>query len=59
MVVVVVVVVVQTRMDGSENFFRNWTEYKLGFGQLHQENCLGNENIFHLTARAFLKGSDG
>ena len=50
--------VVQRRMDGSENFFRNWTEYKLGFGQLHREHWLGNENIYLLTAQAFFKGSE-
>ena len=50
--------VVQRRMDGSENFFRNWTEYKVGFGDLHKEHWLGNEQIFHLTSHAFLKGSE-
>ena len=50
--------VIQKRMDGSENFYRNWTEYKLGFGQLHREHWLGNENIYLLTAQAFLKGSE-
>ena len=49
--------VIQRRVDGSENFYRNWTEYKLGFGQLHREHWLGNENIFHLTSQAFLRGS--
>ena len=50
--------VIQRRMDGSENFFRNWTEYKTGFGQLHREHWLGNENIYLLTAQAFFKGSE-
>ena len=50
--------VIQRRMDASENFYRNWTEYKLGFGQLHREHWLGNENIFHLTSQAFLRGSE-
>lgn len=50
--------VVQRRMDGSQNFFRNWTEYKMGFGQLHREHWLGNDNIYLLTAQTFLKGSE-
>ena len=45
-------------MDASENFYRSWVEYKLGFGQLRREHWLGNENIFHLTSQAFLKGSE-
>ena len=50
--------VLQRRMDGSENFYRNWTEYKLGFGHLHREHWLGNENIYLLVAQAYLKGSE-
>ena len=50
--------ILQRRMDGSENFFRNWTEYKLGFGQLHREHWLGNEYTYLLTAQAYLQGSE-
>ena len=50
--------VVQRRMDGSENFFRNWTEYKIGFGQLHKEHWLGNQEMYLLTSHAFFKGSE-
>ena len=50
--------IIQRRVDGSENFYRNWTEYKLGFGQLHREHWLGNDNIFYLTAQAFAGGSE-
>ena len=49
--------VIQRRMDASENFYRSWTEYKLGFGELHREHWLGNDNIFYLTAQAYLRGS--
>ena len=44
--------VVQRRMDGSENFFRNWTEYKIGFGQLHKEHWLGNQGMYLLNRHA-------
>ena len=50
--------VIQRRMDGSQNFYMNWTEFKIGFGQLHREHWLGNENIYLLTAQAFFKGSE-
>lgn len=50
--------VFQRRLDGSQNFFRNWTEYKIGFGQLHREHWLGNDEIFRLTRHAFIKGSE-
>ena len=50
--------VFQRRLDGSEKFFRNWTEYKSGFGPLQHEHWLGNEYIYQLTSQAFLKSSE-
>eukprot|EP00111_Clytia_hemisphaerica_P006801 TCONS_00019639-protein len=50
--------VIQRRMDGSENFYRSWEEYKNGFGQLHREHWLGNEHISTLTAQAAITGSE-
>ena len=41
--------VIQRRVDGSINFFRDWTNYKNGFGQLQNEFWLGNENIFTMS----------
>ncbi|XP_071947177.1 fibrinogen-like protein A [Antedon mediterranea] len=42
--------VIQRREDGSENFYRTWTEYKEGFGNVHSEFWLGNEHIHRITA---------
>lgn len=39
----------QRRMDGTENFFRNWTDYRDGFGVVSREFWLGNNNLFLLT----------
>lgn len=33
--------VIQRRQDGSENFYRNWTEYEIGFGSPSSEVWLG------------------
>ena len=50
--------VLQRRLDGSENFFRNWTVFKQGFGKIQKEHWIGNENIYLLTAQAYFKGSE-
>jgi len=41
--------VFQRRKDGSTNFYRNWQEYKNGFGNLESEFWFGNENLYDLT----------
>ena len=43
--------VFQSRMDGSEDFYRNWADYVAGFGQLKGEHWLGLEKLVCLTTR--------
>ena len=43
--------VFQNRVDGSEDFYRNWQEYKTGFGNLNGEFWLGNDNLYLLTKK--------
>ncbi|XP_066548356.1 angiopoietin-related protein 1 [Amia ocellicauda] len=43
--------VIQRRRDGSVNFFRNWDNYKKGFGNIDSEYWLGLENIFNLASQ--------
>ncbi|XP_064552824.1 ficolin-2-like [Drosophila montana] len=41
--------VIQSRYDGSVDFYRNWAEYRTGFGSLDTEFFIGLENIYHMT----------
>ncbi|KAL3986903.1 hypothetical protein ACER0C_014018 [Sarotherodon galilaeus] len=47
--------VIQRRQDGSINFFRDWEQYKQGFGNLDGEYWLGLENLYWLTKQAQYK----
>ncbi|XP_071795623.1 fibrinogen C domain-containing protein 1-like [Asterias amurensis] len=42
-------IVFQRRQDGSVDFYRTWSEYQSGFGDLHNEFWLGNNILRDLT----------
>ncbi|XP_058119885.1 fibrinogen-like protein A [Anopheles ziemanni] len=41
--------VIQHRFDGSVDFYRNWTEYRNGFGNVNGEFWLGLEYVHQIT----------
>lgn len=46
--------VIQRRSNGKENFYRQWADYKQGFGQFEGKNdeyWLGNDKIYDLLLR--------
>ncbi|XP_007550613.1 PREDICTED: angiopoietin-related protein 1-like [Poecilia mexicana] len=47
--------VLQKRKDGSVNFFRNWENYKKGFGNIDGEHWLGLDNIYSLAKQGDYK----
>ena len=44
--------VIQRRYDGSENFYRTWSEYKDGFGPKDGEFWIGNDILHALTKQS-------
>ncbi|XP_061180235.1 serine-rich adhesin for platelets-like [Saccostrea echinata] len=46
-------IVIQRRIDGSVDFYRNWTEYENGFGSVNSEIWLGNQYINELTSSGY------
>jgi hypothetical protein len=40
---------IQSRHDGNVDFFRDWFDYKYGFGNIASEFWLGNDNIHRIT----------
>lgn len=48
----------QRRMDGSVDFYRNWTDYARGFGNLTGEFWLGLRKLHRITAQSLEAGNE-
>jgi len=46
--------VFQRRQDGSEDFYRFWSDYEAGFGNLEGEFWLGQPNLSKLCAAVII-----
>ncbi|XP_052067220.1 fibrinogen-like protein 1 [Mytilus californianus] len=42
--------VIQRRINGKEDFYRTWSDYKSGFGTVQTEYWLGNDNVHFISA---------
>ncbi|CAC5380912.1 Fibrinogen-like protein 1,Tenascin-X,Fibrinogen alpha chain,Angiopoietin-related protein 7,Ficolin-1-B,Ficolin-2,Tenascin-R,Ficolin-1,Fibroleukin,Fibrinogen gamma chain [Mytilus coruscus] len=43
--------VIQRRIDGSTDFYRNWTDYKKGFGDITADFYIGNDKLHTILSR--------
>ncbi|RUS74987.1 hypothetical protein EGW08_017254 [Elysia chlorotica] len=43
-------IIIQRRTTGNVDFYRNWADYKKGFGALDDDFWLGNDNIHAITS---------
>ncbi|XP_063446551.1 tenascin-R-like [Mytilus trossulus] len=42
--------VIQRRLNGTTDFYRNWQAYKQGFGNVNFEYWLGNDNLYQILS---------